>query len=72
MFWPGRKRKLFTRDSWDWAFLKMDQAWYISLFLLPEWVSVPGCRPFLDEGEDKTTEWERGMGMGEGGRKNEG
>lgn len=27
----------------------MDQAWYISLFLLPEWVSVPGARPFLDE-----------------------
>lgn len=40
----------------------MDQAWYISLFLLPEWVSVPGARPLLDEGEGKTTE--RGMGNG--------
>lgn len=42
----------------------MDQACYISLFLLHEWVSVPGARPFLDEGEGKTTDWERGMGDG--------
>lgn len=45
----------------------MDRAWYISLFLLPEWVSVPGARPFLGEGEGKTTDWEGGWGMGDGG-----
>lgn len=42
----------------------MDRAWYISLFLLPEWVSVLGARPFLGEGEGKTTDWEGGMGHG--------
>lgn len=45
------------------AFLKMDPTQYISLFLLPEWVSVPGARPFLDEGRTKP---QMGIGGGEG------
>lgn len=54
VFWPVKNRKIFTRDSWDSElFLKRDTAQYISLFLLPEWVSVPGARPFLDEEKTK-------------------
>lgn len=47
----------------------MDRAWYISLFLLPEWVSVPGARPFLGEGGAKpqTGRGDGAWGMGDGG-----